>query len=105
MAVSKNTTLRSEFDRTVAASQMVKPDLDAAAIQVGRDLADQIDYAKENLTGSDLTKALYLMPHLMAVLDKLLATPKARAEAKPASGTKATKVSEMRNAHGIRSIS
>lgn len=71
-------TISKAFGDTVAAL----PDdaRDAAAIAAGRALAAQIDYAIVHLTGQDVTKALYLMPHLLSVLDRLGATPKARAE-------------------------
>lgn len=98
----KKRTLLGEFERTVASSQSINPELDAAAVQAGRELAEQIDFAKANLSGSDLTKALYLMPHLMAVLEKLLATPKARQDAKPTSTGSTSKVTEMRSALGRR---
>lgn len=99
-------TLLGEFNRSVAAGKAagaIDLDRDAAAIQAGRDLAAQLDFAKENMTGPDLTKALYLMPHVMAILEKLLATPKARQDAKASASTPGTsKVTEMRNANRRR---
>lgn len=41
-------------------------------------IASQIDYAVTHGTGIEVTKALYLMPHLMNVLRELGATPDAR---------------------------
>lgn len=75
---SRGDTIGEAFEATVEAL----PDdaRDAAAIAAGRALAAQIDYAVVHLTGQDVTKALYLMPHLLNVLDRLGATPKARAD-------------------------
>lgn len=69
--------LRKAFDSSVKASRLLTP-VDAAAVEAGRQIADQIDYAVENLSGTELTKALYLTPHLMNVLKEMLATPAAR---------------------------
>lgn len=51
---------------------------DEALIQSGRMIAAQIDYATRNCVGQEVTKALYLVPHLMNVLSALGATPEAR---------------------------
>lgn len=59
---------------------------DDAAVQSGRMIAAQIDYAVVNCSGQEVTKALYLMPHLMNVLDELGATPEARRRIKEAAG-------------------
>jgi len=67
--------VRSAYEGTVSALP-VEPE-DAAAVALGRTLADAID-AAEFLEGESRTKALYLAPHLMNVLKELLATPAAR---------------------------
>lgn len=59
---------------------------DDAAVQSGRMIAAQIDYAVVNCSGQEVTKALYLMPHLMNVLNELGATPEARRRIKEAAG-------------------
>ena len=59
---------------------------DEAVIQSGRMIASQIDYATTHGAGQEVTKALYLMPHLMNVLDELGATPEARRRIKEAAG-------------------
>jgi hypothetical protein len=69
--------LRSAFDTAVEQNRLVAP-VDGGLVEAGRKIADQIDYAQENLTGQDLTKALYLMPHLVNILKEMLATPAAR---------------------------
>lgn len=68
--------LLTAFERTVGAKP--RQDQDAALIETGRQIAAQIDCAVETLQGSDLTKALYLSPHLVNILRELLATPAAR---------------------------
>ena len=70
--------LRTAFDETVTANAEVVAGIDAAVIASGRAVADQIDYAIDNLSGEALTKALYLMPHLMGILKEMLATPASR---------------------------
>lgn len=70
-------SLAASFEATVRESQMVRP-VDAALVETGRKIAEQIDFAVENLTGQDLTKALYLSPHLVNILREMLATPAAR---------------------------
>jgi hypothetical protein len=73
-------TLRKAFDRTVELSKDIK-DVDAGAVQLGREYADRIDEAIATSEGTELTKALYLGPHILGVCKELLATPAARAAA------------------------
>lgn len=72
--------MRKAFDRTVKLSNEVK-DVDAGAVQLGREYADRIDEAIATSEGQELTKALYLGPHILGVFRELLATPAARANA------------------------
>lgn len=69
-------TITSNYEATVAALDTTKAD--AAAIASGRAIARQIDYSLQHGTGQEVTKALYLVPHLMNVLRELGATPAAR---------------------------
>lgn len=73
-------TLRTAFDKTVELSKDIK-DVDAGAVQLGREYADRIDEAIATSEGTELTKALYLGPHILGVCRELLATPAARAAA------------------------
>lgn len=66
----------SNYEATVAALDTTEAD--AAAIASGRAIARQIDYSLQHGTGQEVTKALYLVPHLMNVLRELGATPAAR---------------------------
>lgn len=68
--------ITSNYEATVAALDTTEAD--AAAIASGRAIARQIDYSLQHGTGQEVTKALYLVPHLMNVLRDLGATPAAR---------------------------
>lgn len=61
-------------------------DKDAAVVASGRAIARQIDYSLRHGTGQEVTKALYLVPHLMNVLRELGATPAARGQVSAAAG-------------------
>lgn len=79
--------LLKAYERTVQELrdlQQIRPE-DDAVIQSGRMIAAQIDYAAMHGTGMEVTKSLYLMPHLMNVLAELGATPEARRRIKEAS--------------------
>lgn len=69
-------SITSNYEATVAALDTTE--VDAAAIASGRAIARQIDYSLQHGTGQEVTKALYLVPHLMNVLRELGATPAAR---------------------------
>lgn len=68
--------ITSNYEATVAALDTTEAD--AAVIVSGRAIARQIDYSLQHGTGQEVTKALYLVPHLMNVLRELGATPAAR---------------------------
>lgn len=70
--------LAEAFAATVAAASVT--DVDAALIEAGRTIAERVDRAAARGDGQELTKALYLMPHLMNMLRELGATPAARLE-------------------------
>ena len=87
--------LRDAFDSSVAANGLVEA-VDAALVESGRKIADEIDYAVENLEGQERTKALYLMPHLMNILREMYATPKSRKEADLGQEAARDKLAEIR---------
>lgn len=70
--------LLKAYENTVEALGKEVTDADAAVVHTGRMIAAQIDYAVTHGTGQEVTKALYLVPHLMNVLTTLGATPQAR---------------------------
>ena len=73
--------LRDAFDRSVKANKQLHDDVDDALVEAGRKVADRVDEATATGEGQEVTKALYLVPHLMNVLREMYATPKARHEA------------------------
>lgn len=77
VSVDGSGDLRRTFDASVSSSTHAK-DVDAALIEAGRKIADRVDDAIATCEGQELTKALYLMPHLVNILRELLATPAAR---------------------------
>ena len=72
-------TLSEAFETALVGNAQVA-DVDAAIIQTGRSIAASIVdiLADPEATATDRTKALYLTPHLVAILKELLATPAAR---------------------------
>lgn len=70
--------LREAFDRSVEANTQLVGGLDDALTEAGRKIADRVDVATASGEGQEVTKALYLVPHLMNVLREMYATPKAR---------------------------
>lgn len=90
-------SLLKAYDRAIEANDRLDPE-DDALVAAGRKIAAQIDYAAEYLTGQELTKALYLMPHLVNVLKEMLATPSARKDLKDASEGTSGKLSSLQDA-------
>jgi hypothetical protein len=89
--------LRQAFDASVSSSTHVT-DLDQAAVEAGRAIADQVDQAVAVGGGQELTRALYLVPHMMNVLRELLATPASRHAAGVASANlKESRVAQLRS--------
>lgn len=73
--------LRASFEAAVGANRRLIDGLDDALVASGRKIADQVDLATETGEGQEVTKALYLLPHLMNILREMYATPKSRLEA------------------------
>ena len=72
--------LLTAFDAAVAGNKQIEAGVDDATVATGRSIAKAIDdiLADPEATATDKTKALYLAPHLVAILKELLATPLAR---------------------------
>jgi hypothetical protein len=68
--------LLNAYEATVKASDAT--DADAALVESGRVIARRVDEAIATGTGQDVTKALYLLPHLNNVLKEMFATPASR---------------------------
>jgi hypothetical protein len=73
--------LRAAYDRSVDANTQLTAVLDDALVEAGRKIADRVDEATATGEGQEVTKALYLLPHLMNVLREMHATPDARMKA------------------------
>jgi hypothetical protein len=92
--------LRDAFDATVKASSLIQP-VDSALLEAGRKIADRVDEATAGGEGQEVTKALYLLPHMMNILREMFATPTARKaagieEKETASGTLASLQAQRR---------
>ncbi len=76
--------IRDAFDATVDACPL--DPVDAALVEAGRTIADRVDAAVASGEGPEVTKALYLVPHLVNVLREMQATPAARKAAAKVDG-------------------
>lgn len=75
------------YDLSVETSRVVEAtSLDAALVAAGRKIAERIDEATASGEGMEVTKALYLVPHMMNALREMLATPAARLNAEVTAG-------------------
>lgn len=73
--------LRRAFDETTKAANTEA--IDAMLVASGRLLADHIDrVVAESESDLEITKALYLIPHVVNILREMLATPASRAAMK-----------------------
>jgi hypothetical protein len=94
-------SLLDSFNKAVEGNTHVE-DVDAAVVETGRSLARSIDdiLGDEKATATDKTKALYLTPHLVAILRELLATPAARKQfgLAAAESKKASRLQLMKDA-------
>jgi hypothetical protein len=75
--------LRTAFDQAAQTSTELRP-VDAALVEAGRKIADRVDEATATGEGQEITKALYLIPHMLNVLREMQATPAARTAAEAA---------------------
>jgi hypothetical protein len=92
--------LRLAFDASVETSTQVT-DVDQALVAAGRAIADQVDVVIATGGGYELTKALYLVPHMTNVLRELLATPASRqAAGLSAQPPKEGKLAQLRAVQG-----
>lgn len=76
--------LRRAFDVSVASSRHTDG-RDSALVEAGRSIADRIDSAITVGDGVEVTKALYLIPHMLNVLREMYATPASRIAAEEAA--------------------
>jgi hypothetical protein len=69
---------------------------DAGLVAAARAVAQRIDDAVATESGAELTKALYLVPHVTNLLREMLATPASRMAAKVAKEVKGGKLGQLR---------
>ncbi|MFF1820384.1 hypothetical protein ACFVWG_23970 [Kribbella sp. NPDC058245] len=96
--------MRDAFDQSAKTSAEVNPGWDAGLVEAGRKIADRVDEAVATGEGQELTKALYLVPHMLNVLREMLATPASRASAHgPApAAPKDGKLAQLRAIQGAK---
>ena len=70
--------LLSAYNATIEGNPHLNLPTDQALVEAGRSIASQVDFAIENLSGADVTKALYLIPPLINTLREMKATPLSR---------------------------
>lgn len=78
--------LRTAFEVSAEAAPTTRAD--TALEAAGMKIADRIDEALAANDGVEVTKALYLVPHLVNILREMQATPTARLLAQHSSGNK-----------------
>lgn len=97
--------LRDAFDQSAATSEELHQSWDAALLEAGRKIADRVDQAVATGEGQEVTKALYLVPHMVNVLREMLATPASRANAQgtaPPAARPDGKLAQLRSIQGKR---
>lgn len=94
--------LRKAFDASAATSTQLQ-DVDAGLLEAGRKIADRVDEAVATGEGQEVTKALYLLPHMVNVLREMLATPASRNAAKLAAPKdEGGKLAQLRAVHSTK---
>lgn len=88
-------SVRDALEESIRINSQLMPE-DAGLVAVARAVADQIDAAVKNSSGAELTKALYLSPHVTNFLREMLATPAARLQAKVNKEVKGGKLAQLR---------
>lgn len=99
--------LVAAYDATVAANEQLD-DVDAALVASGRTMAKRIQDAVDEGEGQEVTKALYLTPHLMNILREMGATPASREalnKDKKAGETGGSNLSKFRSITGGKQAS
>ena len=95
--------MRTRFESSLqtAREQGLVTSLDEGLVASGLAIADRIDEALASGEGQEVTKALYLVPHMMNVLKEALATPASRRAAGVTHhDTESTKGGRLRGLRG-----
>jgi len=91
--------VRAALEESIRINRQLLPE-DAGVVAAARAVADRIDAAIATESGSELTKALYLVPHVTNLLREMLATPAARLTAKVNKEVKGGKLTQLRSVSG-----
>lgn len=95
--------LRKAFDASAETSSQLLEGVDDALLEAGRKIADRVDNAVASGDGQEVTKALYLLPHMVNVLREMLATPASRNAARQAAANgEGGKLAQLRAVHAKR---
>ena len=97
-------SVRAAVDESIQINGHLLPE-DAGLVAAARAVADRIDGAIAEESGSELTKALYLIPHVTSLLREMLATPAARLNAKVNKEVPGGKLGQLRIVAGGKSAS
>lgn len=92
-------TIRQAVDKSIEINRQLLPE-DAGLVAAARAVADRIDDAIATESGAELTKALYLIPHVTNLLREMLATPAARLNAKVNKEVAGGKLGQLRAIKG-----
>jgi len=96
-------SLREALDASIEINRQLLPE-DAGLVAAARAVADRIDVAVAEADGQELTKALYLIPHVTNLLREMLATPLARSKADIAEVPVSGKLAQLRAIRGGRAV-
>jgi hypothetical protein len=88
-------SVRDALEASIETNRHLLPE-DAGLVAAARAVADRIDSAVATESGPELTKALYLVPHVTNLLREMLATPAARLNAKVSKEVPGGKLSQLR---------
>lgn len=91
--------VRAALDESIAANGGLRP-IDAGLVASARAVADRIDEAVASADGQELTKALYLVPHVTNLLREMLATPASRNAANLTKEVVGGKLAQLRGIDG-----
>lgn len=92
-------SVRAAVDESIRLSSVLLP-VDSALVASARTVADRIDAAVAAAEGQELTKALYLIPHVTNLLKEMLATPAARAASGSGKESGGGKLAQLRSIQG-----
>lgn len=95
MAEFDDLGVRDALEASIVRNRHLLPE-DAGLVAAARAVADRIDEAVATESGTELTKALYLVPHVTNLLREMLATPAARLNAKVSKEVPGGKLSQLR---------